>query len=82
MDVDLWVCCLCGGANLIPLMAGHCPVCGHEMCPMCSYDAGYATTGRECDAEREVYNDASVSPDHSEREDGASPGTIIPHNRD
>ena len=55
-------------------MDGRCSVCGHDICSMClvpgdSYDAGYATTGRECDAEREVYNEASVSPDHSEREE-------------
>ena len=55
----------------MPLTGEHCPVCGHDMCSTCldeggPYDSGYATTGRECDAEREVYNDASVSPDHSE----------------
>ena len=71
VGVDLWVCCRCGGANLMPLTGEHCPVCGHDMCSTCldeggPYDSGYATTGRECDAEREVYNDASVSPDHSE----------------
>ena len=77
--VDIWVCCQCGGTNLIALMDGRCAVCSHDMCSMClipggSYDAGYATTGRESNAEREVYNNASVSPDHlldvdSEREE-------------
>lgn len=77
--VDAWVCCQCGGINLIALTAENCPVCNHKACYACeglggSYDARYATTGRESDAEREVYNDTSVSPNHlrdvdSEREE-------------
>lgn len=32
---DVWVCCQCDGANLIPLMDEKCPVCDHDRCSMC-----------------------------------------------
>lgn len=39
MPQDVWVCCGCDGANLIPLTDGHCPVCGHVLCLGCQVSA-------------------------------------------
>ena len=33
---DSWMCCGCGGENLIGLCDERCPVCGHERCGSCS----------------------------------------------
>ena len=34
MPPDIWTCCQCGSADLIPLSDGYC-MCGHEICGSC-----------------------------------------------
>jgi hypothetical protein len=35
VPLDMWICCECNCANLIPMADDYCPVCGHLRCGSC-----------------------------------------------